>query len=99
MVRPRRYTSIPFLWFNNLCPIFFPETKRQSDQGVCPAFDGSSGIDGEDIINIPQVGYGTFQLFPDQNSYGPDDPSLSPFNNTVQQGLSWIQSQANVAQL
>jgi len=75
------------------------ETKRQSDQGVGPAFDGSSGVDSEDIINIPQVGYGTFQLFPDQNSYGPDDPSLSPFNNTVQQGLSWIQSQANVAQL
>jgi mannan endo-1,4-beta-mannosidase len=63
------------------------------------AFDGSSGVDTEDIINIPQIGYGSFQLFPDQNNYGPDDPNLPPFNNTVQTGLSWIQSHAELAQL
>jgi len=76
-----------------------PHTKRQFDQGVGSAFDGSSGVDTEDIINIPQIGYGSFQLFPDQNSYGPDDPSLPAFNNTLQTGLSWIQSHAELAQL
>jgi mannan endo-1,4-beta-mannosidase len=63
------------------------------------AFDGSSGVDTEDIINIPQIGYGSFQFFPDQNNYGPDDPSLPAFNNTVQTGLSWIQSHAELGQL
>jgi mannan endo-1,4-beta-mannosidase len=75
-----------------------PETKRQFDQGIGPAFDGSSGVDSEDIINIPQIGYGSFQLFPDQNNYGPDDPNLPAFNNTVQTGLSWIQSHAELGQ-
>jgi len=73
--------------------------KRQFDQGVGPAFDGSSGVDTEDIINIPQIGYGSFQLFPDQNNYGPDNPSLPAFNNTVQQGLSWIQSHGELGQV
>jgi len=78
-----------------------PQTKRQSpfDVGTGPAFDGSSGVDSEDIINIPQIGFGTFQLFPDQNNYGPDDPNLSAFNNTVQTGLTWIQSHTELAQL
>jgi len=75
-----------------------PATRRQFDQGVGSAFDGSSGVDTEDIINIPQIGYGSFQLFPDQNSYGPDDPNLPAFNNTVQTGLAWIQSHAELAQ-
>ncbi|KAF8902147.1 glycoside hydrolase superfamily [Gymnopilus junonius] len=57
------------------------ETRRQSadDQGVGSAFDGSQGVD-------------TF--FPDQNSYGVDDPSLPAFNNTLNQGLDWIRRQA-----
>jgi mannan endo-1,4-beta-mannosidase len=65
---------------------------------VGPAFDGSSGVDSEDIINIPQIGYGSFQLFPDQNNYGPDDPNIPAFNNTVDQGVAWIQSHAMTAQ-
>jgi mannan endo-1,4-beta-mannosidase len=65
---------------------------------VGPAFDGSTGVDSEDIINIPQIGYGSFQLFPDQNNYGPDNPDIPAFNNTVDQGLAWIQSHAAVSQ-
>jgi mannan endo-1,4-beta-mannosidase len=76
-----------------------PETRRQFDVGVGPSFDGSSGVDTEDIINIPEIGYGSFQLFPDQNNYGPTDPNLPAFNNTVQLGLSWIQNHADVAQV
>lgn len=45
-------------------------------------------------MNIPQIGFGTFQLYPDQNDYGFDDPTLSPFNNTVEQGIDWIKKQA-----
>jgi mannan endo-1,4-beta-mannosidase len=75
-------------------------TKRQSDvQGVGSAFDGSQGVDSEDILGIPDIGFGSFQLFPDQDSYGPNDPSLSAFNNTLQIGLQWINTHAQIAQL
>ena len=70
------------------------ETKRQQDIGPGSSFDGSQGVDGEDIINIPQIGFGSFQLFPDQNTYGPVDPTLPAFNQTVQTGLDWIRRQA-----
>jgi len=79
--------------------ICFSETKRQDDLGVGPAFDGTHGVDSEDINNIPQIGFGTFQLFPDQNSYGDDDPTLPAFNNTVKQGLDWIRRQADAGKL
>ena len=86
-----------------LCKILFvhwSETKRQSaDQGIGPAFDGSQGVDSEDILNIPQIGFGTFQLFPDQNSYGIDDPTIPAFNNTVNQGLDWIRRHADIGKL
>lgn len=78
------------------------ETKRQTEgptdpdeEGVGSAFDGSSGVDSEDILNIPQIGFGTFQLFPDQNVYGPSDPTLPAFNNTVNIGLDWIRRHAD----
>ncbi|KAF8894610.1 glycoside hydrolase superfamily [Infundibulicybe gibba] len=76
-------------------------TRRQDledDIGIGSAFDGSHGVDSEDILSIPEIGYGTFQLFPDQNSYGLDSPLLSPFNNTLQEGLDWITRQAQTAQ-
>ncbi|THH18485.1 hypothetical protein EW146_g2492 [Bondarzewia mesenterica] len=80
------------------------KSKRQ-DNGVGSAFDGSQGVDSQDILNIPDIGFGSFQLFPDQNSYGTlgqaSDASQSTsvdFDATVQQGIDWIQSQVSVAQ-
>ncbi|KAF8636655.1 hypothetical protein AX17_003462 [Amanita inopinata Kibby_2008] len=73
-------------------------TKRQQDVGVGPAFDGSHGVDSEDILSIPQIGFGSFQLFPDQNTYGlVNDPSLPPFNQSLLTGLDWIRRQADAA--
>jgi mannan endo-1,4-beta-mannosidase len=54
------------------------------------------GVDSADVINMPQVNFGTFQLFPDQNNYG-SDPSLSPLNSTVEAGISWIEMQAQLS--
>lgn len=71
--------------------------RRQNanpDQDFGSAFDGSQGVDSQDILNIPDISFGTFQLFPDQNSYGIDDPTLPAFNNTVNQGLAWIKQHA-----
>lgn len=74
-------------------------TRRQQDSGLGPTNDGSQGVDSEDIMNIPDIGLSSFQLFPDQFNYGPDDPNLPPFNNTVNQGLDWIRSHAEVGRL
>ncbi|PPQ71971.1 hypothetical protein CVT24_008188 [Panaeolus cyanescens] len=75
------------------------ETRRQNIQDMGPAFDGSQGVDSEDLLAIPQIGFGTFQLFPDQFKYGIDDPNLPAFNNTVEQGISWIQQHAAMGKL
>lgn len=74
-------------------------TTRRQDNGLGSAFDGSQGVDSEDILGIPQIGFSSFQLFPDQNHYASDDPNLLPFNNTVQAGLEWIKMQVQAAQL
>ncbi|KAJ6545495.1 glycoside hydrolase superfamily [Mycena capillaripes] len=61
-------------------------TRRQDDVGTGSAFDGSEGVDSEDILSIPEIGFGSFQLLPDQNSYAPGDPNLSAFNYTLLAG-------------
>lgn len=60
------------------------------------AVDGSQGVDSEDITNIPQIGFSTSAFFPDQFKYGADNPNLTPYENTVQQGVDWINRQAAV---
>jgi len=73
-------------------------TRRQTTLGLGPAFDGSQGVDSQDILGIPQISLSTFQLFPDQNIYTPSDPNLSSFNNSVQAGTEWIKNQIQNAQ-
>lgn len=73
-------------------------TRRQLDPGST-ADNGSFGVDSEDIINIPDIDMSSIMLFPDQNSYGPNDPNLPPFNNTVNQGLDWIRQHAEVGRV
>ncbi|KDQ60829.1 glycoside hydrolase family 5 protein [Jaapia argillacea MUCL 33604] len=67
--------------------------KRQAQNTVGPAYDGSQGVDSEDILNIPSIGFGTFQLFPDQDVYTTETGSTS-FDTILQTGLSWIEQQA-----
>ncbi|KAJ3563399.1 hypothetical protein NP233_g8962 [Leucocoprinus birnbaumii] len=73
-------------------------TRRQQDPVVGSSFDGSQGVDSEDIMNIPGIGLSSFMFLPDQNSYGPDDPNLSRLDNILQQGLTWIRLQAEASQ-
>ncbi|KAG6897570.1 hypothetical protein C0992_000158 [Termitomyces sp. T32_za158] len=65
------------------------------------AFDGSSGVDSADIINVPNIGFSSFQFFPDQFNYtqNPLDPTLPAFNQTLELGLNWIRLQADLGQL
>ncbi|KAI5987677.1 glycoside hydrolase family 5 protein [Pisolithus albus] len=73
-------------------------TRGQQSSEVGPAYDGSYGVDSQDIMNIPDINFGTFQLFPDQDTYVPSDPSLSSYQNFVNSGLSWIKYQAQSAE-
>lgn len=72
-------------------------TRRQSGTDVGSAFDGSQGVDSQDILGIPEIGFSTFQFFPDQDTYGNDDPSVPAYNSTVQSGVDWIKKQAQAA--
>ncbi|KAF9246526.1 glycoside hydrolase family 5 protein [Melanogaster broomeanus] len=72
-------------------------TRRQESQSVGSIYDGSYGVDSQDIMNIPNIGFGSFTLFPDQQSYGPDDPNLQPYENTLNSGIDWIIKQAQSA--
>jgi mannan endo-1,4-beta-mannosidase len=69
---------------------------------VGSSFDGSHGVDSQDILSIPEIGFGTFQLFSDQNSYSTIASEFTPpntdFNGTVEQGVAWIKVQAASAQ-
>jgi len=62
------------------------------------AFDGSQGVDSEDISNIPTVDMSTFQLFPDQNQYMQVDSSDTDIiTQTIDSGINWINTNAETA--
>jgi len=72
------------------CPKLFP-SPAGSTKGPLPgsAFDGSFGVDTEDILNIPCIDFGSFQFFPDQFSYFPDQTSNFTIN-AIAQGNRWV---------
>jgi len=72
-------------------------TRRQETQSLGSNYDGSYGVDSQDIMNIPNIGFGSFTLFPDQQSYGPTDPYLDSYTNTLSSGIDWILKQAQSA--
>ncbi|KAG1891002.1 glycoside hydrolase family 5 protein [Suillus subluteus] len=72
-------------------------TKRQQTSTTGSMYDGSYGVDSQDISNIPDIGFSSFQLFPDQQSYGPDDPNVAPWQSVEQNGAQWITNQAQSA--
>lgn len=72
-------------------------TKRQQTSTTGTLYDGSYGVDSQDISNIPDIGFSSFQLFPDQQSYGPDDPNIAPWQSVEQNGAQWITTQAQSA--
>ncbi|KAG8823513.1 hypothetical protein FRC17_009302, partial [Serendipita sp. 399] len=71
--------------------------KRQSND-FGPLYDGSFGVDTEDLLNAPGVDFSSFQLFPDQNTYSPlGSDSVSSFSQVVQQGIDWLVQHASTA--
>lgn len=76
------------------------EAKRWNTD-VGSAFDGSFGVDSQDILSIPEISLGSFQLFPDQNDYGstgaPFTSPSSEFDLAITLGIEWIQAQADLS--
>lgn len=48
-------------------------------------------------MNIPFIGFGSFTLLPDQQSYGPTDPYLDSYTNILNAGIDWILKQTQSA--
>lgn len=77
--------------------------KRGGSLGA--AYDGSHGVDSQDICNDPNIDYCNFQDFPDQNNYSVQGGSLSKransdsssgFNaNSVSDSIQFILNQAD----
>lgn len=71
--------------------------KRQSNS-FGPVFDGSFGVDTEDLANTPGIDFNSLQFFPDQTSFGPLGPvDTHNITNVIQNGLDWIDLHADTA--
>jgi len=79
-------------------------SKRQSDNEVGPGYDGSQGVDSQDISGIDDIDYAGFQYFPDENLYGPvgsDSASRrwEQVETTIDNGIIWIDQHVKTAAL
>ncbi|KZP24938.1 glycoside hydrolase family 5 protein [Athelia psychrophila] len=79
------------------CPKLFPAKGKLERRWVGSAYNGSQGVDSEDILGIPEIGYSSFQMFTDQDTYGSVDPSIPAYNQTVDTGVDWIKQHVAAA--
>jgi hypothetical protein len=76
------------------------KTKRQGAGGDLSVFNGAFGVDSLDILNAPDIDFGTFQLFPDTVNYGVQGTASNvqapsrQFNKTLNDTVNWISTQA-----
>ena len=76
---------------------FHPARKRQTST-FGSGFDGSFGVDSEDLANAPGVDFSSFQFFPDQNTFGTaGEIDLTDPNSIAQNGVDWVNLQAQTA--
>jgi mannan endo-1,4-beta-mannosidase len=81
------------------CPKLFPSPAGSTSSPLPgSAFDGSFGVDTEDIMNIPCIGFGSFQLFPDQVTYFPTQTSNFTINS-IAEGNHWVTIHSGSASL
>jgi len=86
-------------FYCNNCPKLFAHGGKKRKRDFSPvgdAFDGSFGVDTEDLISIPAVDFGTFQYFPDQVCYFKDVPANRTIAN-IASGDHWVTRHADTA--
>jgi len=54
------------------------------------SFDGSYGVDTEDILAVPHIDFGSFQLFPDQVEYFPPIQGVDATVKALGDGGKWV---------
>jgi mannan endo-1,4-beta-mannosidase len=75
------------------------KTKRQGGGGDLSVYNGAFGVDSQDILNAPDIDFGTFQLFPDLVNYGAQgtasdvQPPSRQFGKTLNDTVDWINAQ------
>jgi len=80
------------------CPkLYAPSTLKLHDSPVGPAFDGSYGVDTEDIISVPSIDFGSFQLFPDQVQYFSGASTVDFAITAALQGGGWVKRHSDTA--
>jgi len=81
------------------CPKKYAKKFTQPSPGLPgKSFDGSYGVDTEDIIAIPSIDFGSFQLFPDQVQYFPE-VNGDFAANAIGDGGKWVAVHSNTATL
>ncbi|TFK71218.1 glycoside hydrolase family 5 protein [Pluteus cervinus] len=83
-------------WYCLRCPKLFshlPPTPPRAGS----ALDGSFVVDTEDIIAVPGIDFGSFQLFPDQADYGTFASQGSFLINSITTGNGWISEHVNTS--
>jgi len=81
------------------CPKLYAPSNAKAKRDFSPtgpAFDGSFGVDTEDIIAIPCIDFGSFQLFPDQVQYFTDTPANHTIAN-IGVGNAWATRHSDTA--
>ncbi len=102
MVSGRHLVCIPHSTPYCLLSLPLAEAKRQTS-GDGSAYSGAFGVDSQDILNVPDIDFGTFQMFPDQFNYGTTgpvtevQPPSSNFDSTMNDTVAWIRAQINCA--
>jgi len=73
------------------CPKLYATAKHTQPTPLLPgpSFDGSYGVDTEDILASPCIDFGSFQLFPDQVNYFPEtEPTFAI--KAIGDGGKWV---------
>jgi len=80
------------------CPKLYAKQQATQPSPLLPghSFDGSYGVDTEDILASPCIDFGSFQLFPDQVDYFPEtNPSFAV--KAIGDGGKWTEVHSNTA--
>jgi len=82
------------------CPkSYAPSTLKLHDSPKGPAFDGSFGVDTEDIISVPSIDFGSFQLFPNEVQYFSGRSTVDFAIKAALQGGGWIKRHSETANI
>jgi len=79
------------------CPKIYASSSTDNQVSFGgPTFDGSFGVDTQDIISVPCIDFGSFQLFPDQVHYFPGG-NRSFATTAIIQGNEWVSLHATTS--